>query len=103
MLQSHTTRPTFWPTTPCSGPTGVHFNFHSIMKHAMLSHPSPTHSTFARRAGLCRPFAAAMFLLFFAAAAQAHTEGGLVGGFLSGFMHPLSGLDHLLAMLAVGI
>lgn len=30
-----------------------------------------------------------------------HAYGG--GGILSGFLHPLLGLDHLLAMLAVGI
>ena len=30
-----------------------------------------------------------------------HSYGG--GGILSGFLHPLLGLDHLLAMLAVGI
>jgi urease accessory protein len=30
-----------------------------------------------------------------------HTYGG--GGILSGFLHPLLGLDHLLAMLAVGL
>ena len=35
-------------------------------------------------------------------AAEAHT-GGTVGGFVSGFVHPLRGLDHLLAMFAVGI
>jgi urease accessory protein len=35
--------------------------------------------------------------------ALAHTEEGAVGGLLSGFSHPLFGLDHLLAMLAVGI
>ena len=29
-----------------------------------------------------------------------HTYGG--GGILSGFLHPLLGLDHLLAMLAIG-
>jgi urease accessory protein len=34
--------------------------------------------------------------------AQAHVGGGL-GGFISGFQHPLFGVDHLLAMLAVGI
>jgi urease accessory protein len=28
---------------------------------------------------------------------------GLPGGFLSGFMHPFSGLDHLLAMVSVGL
>ena len=30
-----------------------------------------------------------------------HSYGG--GGILSGFLHPILGLDHLLAMLAVGI
>ena len=44
-----------------------------------------------------------LFLLCLAAGAQAHTEGLVAGGFFSGFMHPLSGLDHLLAMIAVGI
>jgi urease accessory protein len=35
--------------------------------------------------------------------AQAHTGTGLPGGFASGFRHPLSGLDHLLAMVSVGL
>lgn len=35
--------------------------------------------------------------------ASAHTGEGFAGGFAAGFMHPLSGLDHLLAMAAVGI
>jgi urease accessory protein len=33
----------------------------------------------------------------------AHNPGGVAGGFASGFMHPLTGLDHILAMVAVGI
>jgi urease accessory protein len=37
-------------------------------------------------------------------AALAHVEGGaLAGGFASGFAHPLSGLDHVVAMVAVGL
>lgn len=44
-----------------------------------------------------------LILLLGATAAQAHTEGGIVGGFLAGVLHPLSGIDHLLAMVAVGI
>ena len=28
---------------------------------------------------------------------------GLAGGFVSGFLHPLSGFDHLLAMVSVGL
>jgi urease accessory protein len=35
--------------------------------------------------------------------AGAHTATGPMGGFASGFEHPLFGYDHLLAMLAVGI
>lgn len=35
--------------------------------------------------------------------ALAHVEGGELNGFQSGFVHPVLGLDHLLAMLAVGI
>ena len=34
---------------------------------------------------------------------RAHTGTGLAGGFVSGFAHPLSGWDHLLAMVAVGL
>jgi len=35
--------------------------------------------------------------------ASAHLDGGALGGFRSGFTHPIIGIDHLLAMLAVGI
>ena len=38
-----------------------------------------------------------------ATAAAAHTGTGLAGGFTSGFLHPLSGFDHLLAMVSVGL
>ena len=40
-------------------------------------------------------------LLGFSPMVFLHSYGG--GGILSGFLHPLLGLDHLLAMLAVGI
>jgi urease accessory protein len=36
-------------------------------------------------------------------AALAHTRGGEAAGFLSGLQHPVSGLDHVLAMIAVGL
>ena len=36
-------------------------------------------------------------------AAQAHIEKGEVGGFASGFKHPWSGLDHIAAMVGVGL
>lgn len=35
--------------------------------------------------------------------AAAHTGTGLAGGFVSGFEHPLTGFDHLLAMVCVGL
>jgi len=35
--------------------------------------------------------------------ASAHTETGAIGGFVSGFKHPISGLDHMVAMVAVGL
>lgn len=35
--------------------------------------------------------------------AFAHSGGFHVHGFMSGFEHPLAGIDHLLAMMAVGI
>lgn len=36
-------------------------------------------------------------------AVSAHGGTGLAGGLQSGILHPLTGLDHLLAMLAVGL
>ena len=41
--------------------------------------------------------------LMFSGPAVAHTGTGLPGGFLSGFKHPFSGVDHLLAMVSVGL
>jgi len=35
--------------------------------------------------------------------ASAHNIAGTAIGFVSGFRHPISGLDHILAMVAVGI
>jgi urease accessory protein len=37
------------------------------------------------------------------AIALAHVAGGAAAGFASGFLHPLSGWDHILAMVAVGL
>ncbi|WP_102107256.1 HupE/UreJ family protein [Oceaniglobus roseus] len=34
---------------------------------------------------------------------QAHTGEGVVGGFSSGFLHPIFGWDHVVAMVAVGL
>jgi urease accessory protein len=35
--------------------------------------------------------------------AMAHNPTAIAGGFASGFLHPLKGWDHILAMVAVGI
>jgi len=35
--------------------------------------------------------------------AAAHTGEGLAGGFASGFTHPIFGVDHVIAMVAVGL
>ncbi len=41
--------------------------------------------------------------LLLSAAAHAHSDQVSTGGFMAGYLHPLTGLDHLLAMIAVGI
>ncbi len=35
--------------------------------------------------------------------AFAHNEAGVAGGLMSGFLHPLLGWDHIVAMVAVGL
>lgn len=42
-------------------------------------------------------------LCLFAGAASAHTGSHTPTGFANGLTHPLSGLDHLLAMIAIGL
>ncbi|HEU4678301.1 MAG TPA: HupE/UreJ family protein, partial [Terrimicrobiaceae bacterium] len=42
-------------------------------------------------------------LLLWPVTAFAHTGGGEAVGFWSGLEHPISGLDHILAMVAVGL
>ena len=42
-------------------------------------------------------------LLLYPITAFAHTGGGETIGFWSGLEHPMSGLDHILAMVAVGL
>lgn len=47
--------------------------------------------------------ASAACLLAAATPAAAHDAAGLKGGFVSGFLHPLTGPDHMLAMISVGL
>jgi urease accessory protein len=44
-----------------------------------------------------------MMWLFISNAVYAHTGVGAVSGFSAGFLHPIGGFDHLLAMIAVGL
>jgi len=55
----------------------------------------------ARRA--IRVVAAVALMVAFASPAIAHDGTGLAGGFAAGFLHPLSGPDHMLAMISVGL
>jgi len=48
-------------------------------------------------------FLATALMLLAASPAMAHTGVGAVSGFSVGFGHPIGGLDHVLAMVAVGI
>jgi urease accessory protein len=65
-----------------------------------------------RRAAGCRTYLGPTFLqwsalvvtiLALAHPAQAHVDKNEAMGFLSGLHHPISGLDHVLAMIAVGL
>ena len=46
---------------------------------------------------------AALLVLLWPGTALGHVDSGQAGGFLSGVQHPISGLDHVLAMVAVGL
>ena len=45
----------------------------------------------------------AMLLVLLATQAQAHIGQGVVGGFGSGFLYSISGLDPIVGMVAVGL
>lgn len=47
--------------------------------------------------------AIAALLIAYASAANAHESAGITGGFISGFLHPIFGWDHVVAMVAVGL
>ena len=55
--------------------------------------------TLPRGAGLCL----GLIALLGAGDVFAHAEVGVAGGLASGFLHPVYGLDHLVAMVAVGL
>jgi len=45
----------------------------------------------------------AVLAMLWAQSAFAHVQKGEATGLLTGFLHPISGLDHVLAMVAVGL
>src|SRR5216683_703533 len=45
----------------------------------------------------------AVAFLALAQPAFAHEQAGVAGGLASGLLHPLTGIDHMIAMVAVGI
>src|ERR1051326_4475802 len=49
------------------------------------------------------PWISAVGLFLTSVSAHAHWVPGDVHGFGNGFVHPLHGLDHMLAMIAVGL
>jgi urease accessory protein len=57
--------------------------------------------TMSLRIFRCLPLAIAALVL--PQAAFAHEQVGVGGGLVSGLLHPLTGMDHLIAMVAVGI
>lgn len=64
--------------------------------------PRPPHTLPSGRSVAIGAVAAGAVLVL-AGPAAAHAGTGLRGGFASGFLHPLSGPDHLLAMVSVGL
>lgn len=59
-------------------------------------------STIGQR-NFCRAMTLVVVVLLCANSAFAHPQKGEAVGFLTGFRHPVSGLDHVLAMVAVGL
>lgn len=47
--------------------------------------------------------AATLLGILFPEVSLAHAGGGMTGGFVSGFTHPMLGWDHVVAMVAVGL
>lgn len=74
---------------------------HPSSENRMQKHRLP----FAFLRGRVHPWQLAVLLLGsgIAGSAFAHTGAESASGFLAGVLHPLTGFDHLLAMVAVGI
>ncbi len=65
--------------------------------------PTPTETQPMTTRSTLRPFLLTLCLLALSTRAHAHAGHDGTSGLVSGFSHPLTGLDHLLAMIAVGL
>lgn len=64
---------------------------------------NPTH-VFPTQRGLLRFFTLLVAAIWLVGPAHAHSSAeSLAGGFASGFVHPILGWDHVVAMVAVGL
>ena len=60
-------------------------------------------SRLRRASGIARYLFLLLVVSIGTSSASAHETGDVAGGFVSGVTHPLFGLDHLVAMIAVGL
>ena len=65
--------------------------------------PPQSASTATSHAGYWLPAVVVAALLFVPISAFGHVASGQTSGFATGLQHPWSGLDHVLAMIAVGL
>src|SRR6201981_4073164 len=65
--------------------------------------PTRTMKNFIQHPGSARRSFLTFFLLLYPLTVFAHQRGGEAIGFASAFEHPISGLDHILALAAVGM
>ena len=63
----------------------------------------PQMKTCSPRTGMFQCALTLLLSLGWAEVAWAHVQGGQAAGFMTGLHHPWSGLDHILAMIAVGL
>ncbi len=56
-----------------------------------------------RQQTVARGMTGLLLVLLWAQTASAHVQMGEATGFLTGLRHPISGMDHVLAMVAVGL
>ena len=68
----------------------------------MIAHAAEAKERHMGTVGL-RSASTAIILVMLAQAAEAHVGPGAGSGFWSGILHPITGWDHVVAMVAVGL